>query len=79
MARLELAALRSDGPLLRALARRLAENDAGAQSLRALVQQNVDSGGPAAGGIVAALRRSPLVGADLALDRPHETERDISF
>jgi hypothetical protein len=31
------------------------------------------------GGILAALRRSPLVGADLNLSRPHEEGRKVDL
>jgi hypothetical protein len=34
---------------------------------------------PKKGGILAALRRSPLVGADLDLTRPREEGRKVEF
>ena len=34
---------------------------------------------PHKGGILAALRRSPLVGVDLDLERPHEAGRKVDL
>jgi hypothetical protein len=69
MARFEVLGLDADRLLIRSLARRLAENDPDAARIRALVSRNVAGETPKKGGILAALRRSPLVGADLAIAR----------
>jgi hypothetical protein len=61
--------------LIRSLARRLAENGPEASRLRAAVSQTITGEPPKKGGILAALRRSPLVGADLDLTRPREEGR----
>jgi hypothetical protein len=69
----------SDRALIRLLARRLAEDSAEAERLRAIIDQSVAGKAPRKGGILAALRRSPLVGADLDLTRPREEGRKVEF
>jgi hypothetical protein len=78
-ARFEVLALDSDRELIRALARRLAEEGPEAAQARAAMQQVVTGEPPKTGGIVAALRRSPLVGAELDLSRPRVEERKIDL
>ena len=75
LARFEVLGRDTDRDLIRALARRLAEDGADASRLRAMVGQAVSGDTPGKGGILAALRRSPLVGADLDLARPREDGR----
>jgi hypothetical protein len=70
LSRFEVLALDSDRELIRALARRLAENDAAAAELRSSVGERVSSNSRKKGGIYEALRRSPMVGAELNLKRP---------
>ena len=65
MARFEVLGLDADRELIRSLAKRLAENDRDATRLRASVSRTISGEPPKKGGILAALRRSPLVGADL--------------
>ncbi len=75
IARFEIQALDRDRDLLRSLARKLTEDGPEAGQLRRTIQQAV-AGEPAkTGGILAALRRSPLVGADLDFSRPREEGR----
>lgn len=77
MARFEVMGLDSDRELIRALARRLAENDAKAAEIRVSVRDKVAPDTRKKGGIYAALRRSPLVGAELNLTRPFDPGRKI--
>ena len=70
MARFEVLGLSSDRELIRLLARRMADNNSDAQEIRFAVRRCVEGKSIAKGGILAALRGSPLVGADLNLDRP---------
>lgn len=79
MARYEVRGLETDKQLVRKLARRLAANDDDAQRLRAEVARQVASGEPRRGGIWAALRRSPLVGAGLNLEREIVRPRDVDL
>jgi hypothetical protein len=79
LARFEVLGLDSDRDLIRTLARRLAEDDPDAARLRAVVNRTVSGEPPRKGGILAALRRSPLVGADLDLARGHNEGRDIDL
>lgn len=69
MARFEVVALDSDRELIRSLARRLSEKSSDAKRIRAEVRRTVVSRSEKKGGILAALRRSPLVGADIGLKR----------
>jgi hypothetical protein len=77
LARFEVLGLESDRDLIRSLARRLAEDGANAARLRATVDHTIAAEPPKKGGIVAALRRSPLVGADLDLSRAREEGRKV--
>lgn len=75
MARFEVLGLDADRELIRALARRLAEDDPKAARLRMEVRRCVSGEPHRKGGILAALRRSPLVGADLDLSRSTDARR----
>jgi hypothetical protein len=79
MARFEVLGLDADRELIRSLAKRLAEDDPEALRIRAAVSQTIAGEPPKKGGIVAALRRSPLVGADLNLARSHESGRKVDL
>jgi hypothetical protein len=79
MARFEVLGLEGDRDLVRALARRLADAGPEAARLRAAVSQTLAGEPLKKGRIIAALRRSPLVGADLDLVRPREPGRDIEL
>lgn len=79
VARFEIQALDSDRDLIRALARRLAEDSPDAKQARTIVQQIISGEPPKPGGILKALRRSPLVGADLDLQRPREHGRQVDL
>ena len=77
LARFEVLGRDADRDLIRSLARRLADDGVEAARLRATVSQSIAGEPPKKGGILAALRRSPLVGADLDLTRPRETGRKV--
>lgn len=79
MARFEVQALEADRELIRILARRLADGGPEAEQVRAAVERIVAGERPAPGGILKALRRSPLVGADLDLARVREEGREIDL
>ena len=79
MARFEVLGLDADRDLIRSLAKRLAEDDLDAARIRAAVSQTIGGEPPTKGGIVAALRRSPLVEADLDLDRSREAGRKVDL
>ena len=77
--RFELQAFETDRDLIRTLARKLTEHGPEAGQLRRTVQQAVSGELPKPGGILTALRRSPLVGADLDLTRPREEGRPVGL
>ncbi len=79
LARFEVLGLDGDRELIRSLARRLAENGPEAARIRATVAQTVSGEPPRTGGILAALRRSPLVGSDLDLCRSHVEGRKVDL
>ncbi len=78
VARFEVQGLETDRNLIRSLAKRLAQDDVDASRIRIEVMRTV-SDAPARGGILAALRRSPLVGADLTIERPFVDGRKIDL
>jgi hypothetical protein len=79
MARYEVRGLATDKELLRRLAKRLAANDVDAQRLRTEVAQRVAGGASSRGNIWEALRRSPLVGGDLNLEREVMPPRQVDL
>lgn len=79
LARFEVLGRDADRDLIRSLARRLSEDTLEASELRATVSRSLAGDPPRRGGILAALRRSPLVGADLDLSRPREEGRKVDL
>jgi hypothetical protein len=79
MARFEVLGLDGDRDLIRSLARRLAEDGPDASRLRAVVNRTISGEPPRKGGILEALRRSPLVGADIAPVRRFDPGRKVEL
>jgi hypothetical protein len=79
VARFEVLGLDADRELIRLLARRLAENGSDATRIRATVRRTISGEPPRKGGILDALRRSPLVGADLDVGRAVTHGRKIDM
>ena len=79
LARFEVLGLNADRDLIRSLARRLAEEGPEANRLRVAVSQTIAGEPPKKGGILAALRRSPLVGLDIDLTRAREEGRKVEI
>ena len=79
MARFEVLGRAADRELIRSLARRLADDGAEADRLRAAVEHGIADDPPRKGGILEALRRSPLVGEDAIPPRPFEPGRDVDL
>jgi hypothetical protein len=80
LGRFEVRGLEADKELLRGIARRLATNDEEAGALRTDLARRVSAGEPPRiGGVLAALRRSPLVGAELDLPREETPGRDAGL
>jgi hypothetical protein len=69
MARFEVLGRDADRELIRSLARRLTADDKAASQIRATLRETLVGESPGKGRILAALRRSPLVGAGLTLRR----------
>jgi len=78
VARFEVLGLEADRVLIRSLAKRLAQDDPEASRLRSELMRSV-SDMPKKGGILAALRRSPLVGSDLKMERSTEVGRKVNL
>jgi hypothetical protein len=79
MARFEVLGLDADRDLIRWLARRLAEDSPEAARVRETVSRTIAGEPPRKGGILEALRRSPLVGADLDLTRSRVAGRKVDL
>ncbi|MEC5291190.1 hypothetical protein VSX64_08855 [Aurantimonas sp. C2-6-R+9] len=79
LARFEVLGRDADRDLIRSLARRLSEDTPEASELRATVSKSIAGDPPKPGGILAALRRSPLVSAELDLPRPREERRKVDL
>jgi len=80
LSRFEVLGLDTDRALIRALAKRLAERGADAARIRAAVSRTMSGGDSTKkGGILAALRRSPLVGIELDLARPFTNGRKAAL
>jgi hypothetical protein len=78
LTRFEVQGRASDKELLRTLARKLAEGSTEATRIRATVSGAVNANG-STGGVWAALRGSPLVGAELDLERFDLQPRDVDL
>jgi hypothetical protein len=79
LARFEVLGRDADRDLIRMLARRLAENGPESAKLRAALNDTINGEPPKKGGILAALRRSPLVGANVEISRQREEGREIDL
>ncbi|HEY1933670.1 MAG TPA: hypothetical protein VGG99_16785 [Acetobacteraceae bacterium] len=79
LVRFEVRGLDRDKPLVRRLAERLLHDDPEAQALRSDLANKLGTSVAERGGIYAALRRSPLVGAEFDLTRDVATDRDVSL
>jgi hypothetical protein len=78
MARFEVLGLASDRELIRTLARRLSDDSPDSIEIRAQVRRAL-SPQPPKGNILAALRRSPMVDAELNLTRPQAARRKVDL
>ena len=78
LARFEVLGLATDRKLIRALARRPAEDGPEAKRLRVTVQTLTEEA-PQRGGIYAALRRSPAVGAGIKVKRKTTSSRKVDL
>src|SRR5438067_13905735 len=79
MSRFEVLGLDADRELIRSLAKRLASVGPDSARIRATVRSTISGEESKTGGILDALRRSPLVGADLNLNRPFPPDRRIEL
>ena len=79
IARFEVLGLEIDRELIRSLAKRLAENDGDAMRIRAAVSRTIAGDPPQKDGILAALRRSPLVRIDLNITRERTPGREVDL
>lgn len=79
LARFEVLGRDADRELIRSLARRLSEDTPEATRLRATVASSLTGDPKEPGGILAALRRSPLVGAELDLARSRDGGRKVDL
>jgi hypothetical protein len=79
LSRFEVLGRNIDRDLIRTLARKLAEAGPDAVRIRATLSQNIADDLPKRGNILAALRRSPLVEAELDIVRTKEAGRKVDL
>lgn len=79
LVRFDVLGSEDDRELIRAVALCLSEENADAAKLRTAIKQAMASENAKKGGILQALRRSPLVGAELDLSRPVTGTRKIDL
>jgi hypothetical protein len=79
LARFEVVARDADRELIRALARQLAEDGPEAAKIREAVGPRGDEYVPTKGGVIEALRRSPLVGSGVEFERSNDSSRRARF
>lgn len=79
LARYEVVGREADRDLIRSMARHLATEGPEAERLRMTIRRIISGESPRKGGILAALRRSPLVGVDLDMRRSHEEGRPVDI
>ena len=79
LTRFEVMGRQVDRELLRQLAITLAANDAAAAELRANIMTVLPDRPRRTGGILEALRRSPLVGAELTFEREKTPGRMVDL
>ena len=77
MIRFEVVGRKADRELIRSVAKCLAEEGPEADHVRIVVSRCIAGESPRKGGILQALRRSPLVGADVIPPRPYEPGRGV--
>ena len=75
----EVRGLKADKEIVRSFAKRLAMGDAAAAQLRAEMARKIAGRSPQRDHSLAALRRLPLVGADLSAERERDGGRDIEL
>jgi hypothetical protein len=79
MARFEVIGRSEDRDLLRSLARRLAEEGPAVEAVRWAISTALRPPPARKGGILAALRASPLVGADVPFERDDDLGREAGL
>src|SRR5437660_6992754 len=79
LARYEVRGLAKDKELIRGIAKRLAQDDPEAGRLRGDLIGELSAAPSRKGGFLALIRTSPLVGADLNLERDVVPLRDLEL
>jgi hypothetical protein len=79
LARFEVVARTVDRELIRMLARQLAEDGPDAARIREAAGSQEAGYVPKRGGIIEALRRSPLVGSGVKFERSKDAPRRVRF
>lgn len=79
LSRFEVMGPEGDRDLIRAIARRLSGQDVETARLRAVLRQAIASDDEKKGGILQALRRSPLAEAELEFTRPFIDSRKVDL
>ena len=77
--RFAILGLEGNSDLLRSLAKRLSETGQDAARLRTVLNQTIATEAAKKGGVLSALRRSPLLGAELDLTRLADHGRNVEL
>ena len=77
LSRFEVLGRTTDRTLIRAIAKRLATGDAESARIRTTIRETISSESSRKCGILAALRQSPLVGANLQIKRSPVRSRKV--
>ena len=79
LVRFEVLGRTADRELIRPLAKRLTEKSEEVDRLLSVVRRSLSGNPPRKGGILAALRQSPFVDADIIPPRPFEPGRKVDL
>ena len=79
MARFEVLGLEIDRPLIRSLAKRLADQGPASTEIREAVRRSLSKESSKKGNILLSLRRSPLVSTNLRLTRSITADRKVDL
>lgn len=79
MARIEVIAPKADSPLIRSLARHLAEKGPESEKLRATLREHLQPESNAKGGLLKLLRHPAVVGEDIIAERPFAPARKVDL
>ena len=79
MSRFDVLGRDADRSMIRAVARKLAEDGPDAERLRVSLSRVIDADPSGKGGVLKAFRQSPLVGSGIIFERDQADRRDLEL